>query len=685
MFFFELATPIEKLRGVGNATASDYHKLGVYKLSDLIQLSPRAYDDRTRRTNISDVSGGEGTINCMAKVLSHTYFGSRDKGKRNLKIICSDENGRQFSLLCFGREFLSRTMPPQSDWFLNANVSYNRGEWQASSFTAYKTEEEAGLGKMLPVYPLAGSLSQRILRRDVSKILGTPYFRFDDEMPYSLYEKYGLAHTDDAIRSIHFPKDEKDRASARTSLAFSELLLMQLSLMRKSPSLSRPRRKKSVVSALERKLLSSLPFKMTGDQEKVLGEIREDIDAPEPMNRLLQGDVGSGKTLVAWVSALHVINSGGQVAFMAPTELLARQHAEKAAELLERLGVRIAFITGDVKGKGRALLLNALKEGEVDIAIGTHALFSKDVHFKDLKYVIIDEQHRFGVEQRAMLSEKGEMPNILLMSATPIPRTLALTYFGDLETSTIKTMPPGRKPVITHLVDDKNRERMYKSVGVEFIRGHQAYFVYPRIDDEGDSDLRDVINMHDFLKKKYPGVPSAIMHSKVPDEEKQKILASFRDGKISYLVSTSVVEVGIDIPKATCIVIEHAERFGLAALHQLRGRVGRSELQSYCFLVCSSSISEEGIARMRVMRDSTDGFAIAEKDLEIRGPGEIAGQRQSGFMKLRFASLAEDMALVEKAREEAKAILMDDRGLLKAENHMLRELLQRNGEGDSMK
>ena len=296
--------------------------------------------------------------------------------------------------------------------------------------------------------------------------------------------------------------------------------------------------------------------------------------------------------------------------------------------------------------------------------------------FKNLKYVIIDEQHRFGVEQREALTKKGETPHVLMMTATPIPRTLAMTVFADMDTSIIHSMPQGRKPIKTHTVSSQNRDRMYEAVGVEFQRGHQAYFVYPRIDDEGDSDLRDVTTMYSFLQKKYPGVPSALIHSKLDEEEKIRILREFREKKIQYLVSTSVVEVGIDIPDATCMIIEHAERFGLAALHQLRGRVGRSDLQSYCFLVFEPSLSEDGKERLKVMRETNDGFLIAEKDLQIRGPGEMSGNKQSGFLKLKFASITEDQDILEAARYEAEIILRDDKGLISGVNAGLRHALE---------
>ena len=676
MLLCELTTPIERLAGVGKVRAADYReKLQVSTFADLLSLSPRAYEDRTRLTSIKDLRGEDNTINTKIIVVSHTYFGGFRKGERTLKIIVKDLSGTKLSLLCFGRNFLEKTLSTGSVWFINATVSTYNGEWQSSSFSVFRTQEEAGIGRVIPIYPMGGSLTQKSIRKDINTILSNKYLTFDDELPAHLYDKYSLMHTDSAIRLMHDPRTMEEVRASRKTLAFTELLLMELALMRQSGY--EKATVKSRISDLEEKLISSLPFTLTADQLKCLDEIRSDLDNQKAMNRLLQGDVGSGKTLIAWISSLHEIRTGYQVAFMAPTELLARQHAEKAAELLEPLGVRIAFITGDVKGKGRKLLLEALARGDVDIAIGTHALFSKDVVFRKLKYVIIDEQHRFGVEQRLALTGKGDIPHLLLMTATPIPRTLALTMFGDLQVSSIHTMPQGRKSIITYLVKEENRQKMYQTVGVEFKRGHQAYFVYPRIEDEGESGLRDVTNMFEYLKKEYPDVPSALIHSKISEEDKIRILTSFRKGEISYLVATSVIEVGIDIPKATCIIIEHAERFGLAALHQLRGRVGRSSLQSYCFLVYSDSLSEDGKARLRVMKESTDGFYIAEKDLEIRGPGEMAGSRQSGFLRLRYASLVNDLDLIEIAKKEAMEIIAKDRGLISTENYMLRLLISK--------
>ena len=473
-----------------------------------------------------------------------------------------------------------------------------------------------------------------------------------------------------------FPSSDKTLREARRALAFREVFYLQLEAKRRPPVQRKRQAIDSRIYDAEKRLIESLPFELTCDQVKVLDEIRKDMSGEESMNRLLQGDVGSGKTLVAWVSALHAICDGAQVAFMAPTELLARQHAQVADALFRNSGVRVAFLNGEVHGKPRQILLDQLKAGNIDLLIGTHALFSKDVEYRNLRYVIIDEQHRFGVEQRRALLEKGIEPDVLLMTATPIPRTLALTVFGNLNVSTIKTMPKGRLPVKTYLVDDSKREDMYRAVGVEMQRGHQAYFVYPRIDDEGNSDLRDVISMYEFLsKEKYPEFRGTLIHSRLPEDEKIAILNDFSAGKLDYLVSTSVVEVGIDVPNATCMVVEHSENFGLSALHQLRGRVGRSSLQSWCFLAYEQTITEDGKKRLSVLRRTNDGFEIAEEDLKIRGPGELAGLKQSGFLHLKYADLEKDVSMMATARDEVDAILASDPGLISLENAVIRKVL----------
>ena len=681
MFIGELNQDIKTLPGVGKKTREDYANLDIGTVSDLIQTMPRGYEDRSHRICIGRQNDEDGSwTNTFVRAESVTEFGP---ARKNVKIIVRDtENNQKAFLMGFNRTYLSKTVFPGAFYHLYANITPYGTGLTSSQFELKPVREEDIMvaGDMLldqgilPVYGLSGSLTQKIIRRDMKNALAKA--SFEDEIPQRILDKYRLMPLDRAIREIHFPSSDKTLKEARRALAFREVFYLQLDAKRRPPVQRKRQAIDSRIYDAEKKLIESLPFELTGDQVKVLDEIRKDLSGEESMNRLLQGDVGSGKTLVAWVSALHAICDGAQVAFMAPTELLARQHAQVADALFKNSGVRVAFLNGEVHGKPRQILLDQLKAGNIDLLIGTHALFSKDVEYRNLRYVIIDEQHRFGVEQRRALLEKGIEPDVLLMTATPIPRTLALTVFGNLNVSTIKTMPKGRLPVKTYLVDDSKREDMYRAVGVEMQRGHQAYFVYPRIDDEGNSDLRDVISMYEFLsKEKYPQFRGTLIHSRLPEDEKIAILNDFSAGKLDYLVSTSVVEVGIDVPNATCMVVEHSENFGLSALHQLRGRVGRSSLQSWCFLAYEQTITEDGKKRLSVLRRTNDGFEIAEEDLKIRGPGELAGLKQSGFLHLKYADLEKDVSMMATARDEVDAILATDPGLISLENAVIRRVL----------
>jgi ATP-dependent DNA helicase RecG len=683
MFIRALEKKVSLLKGIGKSAEASLVALDVKSQKDLLLLAPRSWEDRSVLTPLGQFPpylGQPVTVNTIVMATGYEFFGGG--AKRTLKLLMQDVSGKEtgnIQLLCFGRNFLQRTIRLHHVFYLYAtNVTRRGSSLQTGSFELTEMqlgqEPPAPFGQILPVYPLRGTLNQKILRKAIHQIL-QENTSFENELPQELTADLHLMDSDTAIRCFHFPPDSASRASARRSLAFTELFYLQI-LARRNLSKKRKVHGQSIPTELENRFVVSLPFSLTPDQIKVLRQIREDLDADIPMNRMLQGDVGSGKTLVAWVSALHVLSCHGQVAFMAPTELLALQHAENAARLLEPFGIRIGLLIGSTKQKDRRPLLEAIKAGDIDIIIGTHALFSDQVTFADLRFVIIDEQHRFGVEQREQLLQKGKMPHVLMMSATPIPRTLALTIYGDLEVSTINTMPKGRKKIITHLVGEASRERMYKAVAVEFNRGHQAYFVYPRIDDSGQSELRDVTNMFEYLKNQYPGVPSALLHSKVEDEEKVQILEKFKKKELMYIVSTSVIEVGIDIPDATCIIIEHADRFGLSALHQLRGRVGRSQLQSYCFLVFSDNLSEDAIKRLKIMRETDDGFKIAEEDLKIRGPGELTGTRQSGYLRLHFASLTDDLELIKQARDCCDRILEEDPGFIRAENRVIARVLE---------
>ncbi len=477
-------------------------------------------------------------------------------------------------------------------------------------------------------------------------------------------------------------------------MAYEELFLFQALVLRRRRALAvvRPRGR-ALDGTLRDGLLARLPFRLTPDQEAALAEIAADLGSAAPMARLLQGEVGCGKTLVALLAALLLASgaekkcasgaekkcaSGAeQTAFVAPTELLARQHAENAARLLEPLGVRIAFLSGSVSGEARGLLLSALARGDIDLLFGTHALFSADVVFRRLGLVIVDEQHRFGVLQRSAVMRKGEAPDLLLMTATPIPRTLALTAFGDLDVSTIRTMPRGRRPVITHLARQGNEQKVYRRVREELDRGGQAYFVYPVIGGSGSLAVKDAETACRALKQEiYPDLEVALIHSRLPEEEKLAAMSGFASGRVRILVATSVVEVGVDVANATCMVVEHAERFGLSTLHQLRGRVGRGPAQSYAFLVYDGDLTREGVERLRIMMETTDGFRIAERDLELRGPGELLGLRQSGYLDFRVADLVRHSALLLEARDDARRVLGEDPGLLAPGNAALGKALR---------
>jgi ATP-dependent DNA helicase RecG len=672
--------PVTSISGVGESRAQALRRLGITTVGELMLHLPREYEDRRQVVPVSQAAGGERAV-IRAAVVAQDYFGRR----RTLKVYVRDDSGVA-ALLCFGREFLKTTLTPGREFFIAGEFSYRYGEIQASQFEFEPVSSTPKrFGRILPVYPLTEGVTQLQMRQYVAGALRNHLGVVKEVIPPSLAEKARLLPRKVALESVHRPGELSDAETARRSLAWEELFISQLQLARQVHGRQRVTRELPPVSlALQQRLLKALPFSLTGDQERVLSEITEDLRSPHPMARLLQGDVGSGKTLVALLTAMVAVERNQQVAIMVPTELLARQHAANAAKLLNPLGLRLALLSGKVGSQARKPLEEALASGEVDVVFGTHALFSERVSFRNLGFVIVDEQHRFGVKQRAALLAKGEHPDLLLMTATPIPRTLALTAFGDMEVSTIREMPPGRKPVKTHLARHGNEEKVYRFVEGELAKAHRAYFVYPRIEagESGGSDvgaesggpgeLRDVTTMTEALRRRFPGLSVEMIHSRLDEESKATIMDRFASGAVRLLVATSVVEVGVDVPEATAMVIEHAERFGLAALHQLRGRVGRSERQSYCFLVYSEPLTEQGKERLRTMHTTNDGFRIAEEDLRLRGPGEFEGVRQSGYLRLQVADLARDLELMLQAREAAVALVREDPGLLGQGHRALR-------------
>ena len=677
MYLSELKQNVSRLNGIGKTAASDLANLGIHTIGSLLTHYPIRYDDRKTPRPLAEAADGV-TINTRATVIGHDWIGHGRK--RALKVIIEDGMATG-ALLCFGRNFLERRLSVGTEIFLSACFTRKYGELQTGAFDFEEVSDNPkDFGQILPVYPLSGSLQQKSLRKAIRQALNDWALNIDSELPPSLLQEYGLPEKSQALRQIHLPRNMTEAGAAREALIREELFHLQLTIGRnalehRQGKLTYP----SLPRALRDSFISNLPFSLTEDQAKTVESIFADMESDRIMNRLVQGEVGSGKTLVAFISALPVIESGGQVAMMAPTELLARQHGENAARMLEPLGVRLAFLSGQIGAEERQLLLKELREGRIDLILGTHALFTEDVQFKQLRLVIVDEQHRFGVKQRLSLAEKGDRPDLLLMTATPIPRTLSLTAFGDLDISSIKTMPMGRKPIITHLAKKGNEFKVYDFVHGELSRGRQAYFVYPLIEQSDKLTLKDAETMFAFIEEKaFPGYRCALIHSRIGEDEKRRSMEAFRKGDVDILVATSVVEVGVDVPNATVMVIEQAERFGLSALHQLRGRVGRGDNQSYCFLVFDEGLTEEGKQRMMIMKEHCDGFRIAEEDLKLRGMGDIAGCRQSGFMKLSIADLTRDREILLWARDLTERILKEDPGLLSEDNAPVRELFHRS-------
>ncbi|MDP3177028.1 MAG: ATP-dependent DNA helicase RecG, partial [Spirochaetaceae bacterium] len=562
VFVRELAQSVTNLKGVGKAVAERLARLGIYAVSDLLTRYPRDYDDRTSFVPLASFARAE-RVHTIATVEGHQWFGYGRM--KTLKILVRDETA-EATLVCFNRPFLENQLPVGSRLLLTGKFQFRYGQIQSSSFEAERLEDELqAAGEILPVYALTEGLQQGGMRRLVKRAIAEYGSRVEDELPSSLIEKRRLLRKRDAIRAIHAPADGAELERARETLIFEELFYFQLAVARRA----RRRREAEVVRASSRGLLKSrlierLPFELTPGQVETAAEIAADMATPRPMARLLQGDVGSGKTLVAFLACLDAIEAGGQAAIMAPTELLARQHAATAARLLEPLGVRLAFLSGNVEDAARPPLLAALASGEVDLVLGTQALFSDEVEYKSLRLIVVDEQHRFGVLQRLALSRKGPLPDLLMMTATPIPRTLALTVFGDLSVSAIRTMPPGRKPVITHLAKAGNESRVYEYVGRLLAEGRQAYFVYPLIGESEKLELKNAQAMAARLAKEiYPDRRVGLIHSRLKEEQKRATMDDFSRGKLDILVATSVVEVGVDVPNAAAMVVEHAERFGL--------------------------------------------------------------------------------------------------------------------------
>ena len=671
----ELSDDIEVLKGVGPKKAQQLHGLGLCSLFDLLTHFPRSYEDQSSITPIGRLEAGERAT--VAGVI--TGLQEKRAGRRGMVILTATiSDGTGFlQLTWFNQKFLKQKLKTGRRIFASGRTAYaygGQGQLAMSQMTSFEIVEDEGADMeakcgILPVYSAGENVKQSMLRALTEQLLGLAEageLAVPEVIPEGVRQQYGLLPRLQACRQIHYPEDRQQVEKARYRLAFEELYLIQYGLM-----LLKKRRQErqqgirfASCGSLTGGVLSSLPFRLTDDQQNAWQDICNDMERPVPMRRLVQGDVGSGKTVIAMLALVKAAENGFQGAMMAPTEILARQHFESFSGSLEPLGIRVALLSGRLTKKAKQEMYDRLAAHEIDIVIGTHALIQEDVSFANLGLVVTDEQHRFGINQRAVLEKKGRLvPDVLVMTATPIPRTLTLTVYGDLEVSLIRQLPPGRKPVRTFVRGRDRRELIYKFVLEEIKKGRQAYVVCPLIEMNEDSGLSSAQEVYEELTGGiFYGVKCGLVHGKLKQKEKEELMQEFYEGKIKLLVATTVIEVGVNVPNASIMVVENAQRFGLAQLHQLRGRVGRGVHQSTCILI-SDNRGEDNLRRLSVMKATNDGFKIADEDLKLRGPGDFFGNRQHGLPQLKVADLLEDMPMLQRAQSGAAALLDADPNL----------------------
>ncbi len=649
--FRSLAVPIEEAAGVGPTVAKLLRRLGIETVEDLLTTFPRRLEDRSRRVHIAQVQDGE-SVTVQGTVRAKSRIKVRSKLEL-IKVAVDDGTGVLFAIW-FNQPWVWDEIEQGREYSFFGKVQIRFGERQMENPVWEPAGKDFHTGRWVPIYPTTEGLSQGMLRAIVKRNLARFGPLIDDLIPEEVRRRNKLLPRRDAIAGIHFPEGPEAFEAARRTLAFEELFLLQLGL-----ALRKRKWREEGGKALEpdpemvRMFYERLPFELTGSQVRALREIERDLRAPYPMMRLLQGDVGSGKTVVAAGACVMAVSAGTQAAVMAPTEILADQHFLVFRELLRGLPIRVERLLGSVRGKERERILRALSRGEVDLLIGTHALFQEGVEFRDLGIAVIDEQHRFGVVQREALQKKGRGTNILVMSATPIPRTVALTLYGEFSISVLSEMPIPKKNVRTVWVSESRRDEVYAEVERLLRAGEKGYVIFPLVEESEEMDLRAATAAYEELSDRFGWAGVGLMHGRLPPEEKRRAMEAFREGRIRLLVSTTVVEVGLDVPDATFLVIEHADRFGLSQLHQLRGRIGRQGQAAVCYAIADPT-TEEARRRLSAFRDIDDGFRIAEEDLRIRGPGDLLGTAQHGFVsRLKVADLIRDLGLLESAREEA--------------------------------
>lgn len=658
-------TDVQFVKGVGPKLGETLRKRSIHQVKDLLEYYPRTYEDRRVARHIQSLVPDQ-LVSLKAQILKVRSMPMGKSKRRIYEVLVGDTTGRiackYFRVPYKG--YFERFQPFQEVRVIG-KPSFYRGslEFHHPDIHPIKPEEEVS-NALIPIYVEIEGLTSPKIARLIKSVLQEPIPEF---MPQNILEKYDLMNLNQAIREVHEPPVElgdqfiKYESAAQKRIIFDEFFLMEFHLARKRQKLEKEK-SQAIKSAgrLAEKLKNSLEFELTGAQQRSYAEIIKDLNRQHPMHRLVQGDVGSGKTLVALMAAAYSAEAKSQTALMVPTEILAEQHFSTAERRLSPLGLRVGLLTGQTKAKERAAILSALEAGEIDLLIGTHALIQDDVIFNNLGLVIIDEQHRFGVEQRNKLRDKGMSPHFLVMTATPIPRTLAMTVYGDLDVSVIDEMPKGRIPIVTRKTFQSKRPQVMQFIRDHVKAGRQAYIVYPLIEESETMDLKNALEEYEKVKKDFSEFQVGLLHGRMKPSEKDEIMDRFRRNEIQILVSTTVIEVGVDVPNANIMLIEHAERFGLSQLHQLRGRVGRGNFKSYCVLMLGYALSEEATRRAEIMERTNDGFKIAEADLEMRGPGEFMGTRQSGLPGFKMANLVRDVKTLMLARDAAFELVQQD-------------------------
>ena len=659
-------TPVRYLKGVGPKTAERFEKLGILTLSDLLCHYPRRYLDFSKPYSIAEAPAD---TECVVKAEVFAKPGGRIlPGGRRMERITAGDDVSSLEITWFNNPYAAQKLELGQEYYFQGIVTGGMLRRQMVN-PQVRTDAQVKSSPFEAVYPQTEGLTSSAIAKCVRQLL--PHAELlPDPLPPEMLKKYRLLSKADAVRAIHCPATEEEAFAARRRLIYEELLVLQLGIGRMknhgAASTGAPMKKADASPFWE-----SLSFSPTGAQRRAVEEILTDMSGETSMNRLLQGDVGSGKTLVAAAAIWACIRAGYQAALLAPTEILASQHAENLNRLLSPFGMRVALLTGGMKAASRRTTLAAIRDDEADLIVGTHAILSEGVEFARLGLAVVDEQHRFGVRQRGLLAEKAANPHLLVMSATPIPRTLGLLMYGDLDISILDELPPGRKPVKTRCITGKKRADLYGFLDREIDSGRQVYIVCPAIEDAGGSGLNAVKSYYEDIAKAYlPDRRVGLMHGKLKPKEKAEVMDDFKSGRLDALVSTTVIEVGVDVPNATVMVIENAERYGLSALHQLRGRVGRGAAESWCFLV-SDNASESVQKRLKFLCSTSDGFAVAQYDLETRGPGDFFGSRQHGLPTLQIADLMNDTRTLHAAQSEAVALLAEDPLLERPEHALL--------------